>query len=84
MEGEIKKGKLNGKVKISKNDFEFDGEYLYDLEWEGKIKKNKSNYIVDGEFKNYKFSGKVRQKNENGEFTDKIYLNGKLWTWIKS
>ena len=30
MEGGIKKGKLNGKVKISKNDFEFDGEYLDD------------------------------------------------------
>ena len=49
-----------------------------------KNKKNESNYIVEGEYKNYKFSGKVQQKNENGEYTDKIYLNGKLWTGMKS
>ena len=53
------------------------------FEWKGKIKETKPNCIVEGEYKNYKFSGKVKRKKQNGEFFENIYLNGKLWTGIK-
>ena len=83
MEGEIKNGKLNGKVKISDNNIEFNGEYLDNIEWKGILKENEPNYKVEGKYKNYKFSGKVKEKNRNGEFSENIYLNGKFWTGMK-
>ena len=82
IEGEIKNGKLNGKVKITKNGSEFDGEYLDNFEWKGKIRENNPNCIVEGEYKNYKFSGKVKRKNKNGEF--KYIFKREIMDWSKS
>ena len=81
--GEVKNGRLNGKVKITENDLEFEGEYLNDWRWNGKIKETYPKLLVKDEYKNHKFSGKVKKKNKNGEFYENIYLNGKLWTGTK-
>ena len=51
---------------------------------ERKNKKTEPDLIAEGEYKNYKFSGKVKRKNQNGEFYENIYLNVKLWTGIKT